>query len=140
MAAEFYRPPEPAPEGEPAAPATHSGPGPAPTPPREILGRGVWNGRAVEIASEDPDVEAALLRVFRPTSLTVEDPATRARGTKGASVIQPGSLEWFRWAAITRAPAESLAVRFVANPGPGGWDPAANYRPFREQIRRLQAS
>jgi hypothetical protein len=137
--AEFYRPAPPseevaAPPGPPPAPGT----APRPKPPPEILGRARWEGNRVVVEATG-DVEAALLRVFRLTAVSAEDPAQRSKGSSGPSVIQPGSLEWFRWAAQARAADEGLEVRLVASGDPGGWDPAANYRPFREQVRRLQS-
>jgi hypothetical protein len=55
-------------------------------------------------------------------------------------VLQPGSLEWFRATAFTRVPAETgLGARAVADTIDGGYDPAANYRPFDEQIERIDA-
>jgi len=138
MLAEFYRrPAQEAADAAAAAPA-HGGE-PVKPPPPEILGRARWDGRRAVIEAADPEVEAALRRVFRPTSVVADDPATRPNGSRGPSVVQPGSLEWFRWAALNRGPAEDLGVRLVAATGPGGWDPAATYRPFRDQVRLLQS-
>jgi hypothetical protein len=54
--------------------------------------------------------------------------------------LQPGDLEWFRAVAQSRATDESgLAARFVPGTIVGGFDPAANYRRFEEQIERLDA-
>jgi hypothetical protein len=140
--AEFYRPPEPASEPEPAgtppAPSAPGG-GPRPKPAPEILGRAAWDGRRVDIRAEDAEVEAALLRIFRHAPVVADDSASRSRGASGPSVIEPGSLEWFRFAAQNRSGPEGLAVRLVSSPGPGGWDPAANYRTFRDQVARLQS-
>ena len=59
-------------------------------------------------------------------------------GARGESVIQPGSIEWFRAAAFDRAEREGFAVRVVPEvTGQGGWDPAAAYRTFREDMTRL---
>ena len=53
-------------------------------------------------------------------------------------MIQPGTPEWFRAAAYTRAAAEGLRARVVPEViGQGGWDPAAAYRTFREDVARL---
>jgi hypothetical protein len=135
--AEFYRPPA---EGEAAAPPppAHGGE-PVKPPPPKILGGARWDGQHVQIEAEDPEIEAALRRIFRPSSVIAEDPSTGQKGARGPSTVQPGSLEWFRWAAQNRAKEEGLAVRLVAATGPGGWDPAASYRPFREQVRLLQS-
>jgi hypothetical protein len=54
-------------------------------------------------------------------------------------MLEPGSLEWFRAALPARAGGLGLAVRFVADEIDNGWDPAANYRTFREQAGRLAA-
>ena len=134
MIAEFYRPTESPGDAAPPAP----GAAPKPKPPPEIVGRATWDGRRAVIEAGSNDVEAALRRVFRPTAVQAEDPSIRQRGASGPSTIAPGTLEWFRWAALNRAGAEGLAVRLVAAGGPGGWDPAANYRTFREQVARLQ--
>ena len=57
-------------------------------------------------------------------------------------MLQPGDLEWFRAAAARCAcPTETgprAPVRRGAVVG-GGYDPAANYRPFEEQVERLDA-
>jgi hypothetical protein len=93
----------------------------------------------LSVQADDPEVEAAVLRIFRPTPVLARHAADRTKGASGPSVIQPGSLEWFRAAALNRAPAEGLAVRFAVPGITGGWDPAATYRPFGEQVRRLDA-
>jgi hypothetical protein len=50
-------------------------------------------------------------------------------------------LEWFRAAALTRAAAEDLSRRIVPDLEPGeGWDPAGDYRTFRNEIRRIDAA
>ena len=55
-------------------------------------------------------------------------------------MIQPGSLEWFRAVANGRATTESgLSARFVPGVEAGGFDPAAGYRRFDEQLERLDA-
>jgi hypothetical protein len=97
-----------------------------------------WDGREVAVTADDAAVQDTLVRAFRRTPIAVDEPALRRRGTSGPVVIQPGSLEWFRAVVETRATAESgLGVRFVANRIVSGWDPAANYRRFGEQIERL---
>jgi hypothetical protein len=53
-------------------------------------------------------------------------------------MLQPGGLEWFRAVAQFRVPAETgLVARTVPGVARGGYDPAANYRRFSEQIERL---
>jgi hypothetical protein len=54
--------------------------------------------------------------------------------------IQPGSLLWFRAAAFVRAPEFDLVARVIPGVREGGWDPAAQYEPFRRVIERLERS
>ncbi len=67
----------------------------------------------------------------------MDDPSLRSPGTRGPSLLEPGSYAWFRAALRSRAEALDLNVRFVADRIVGGWDPAAAYRGFEEQIERL---
>jgi len=54
-------------------------------------------------------------------------------------MLQPGSLAWFRSVAQFRVLVETgLAARSVPGVTVGGYDPAANYRRFSEQIERLE--
>ena len=69
-----------------------------------------------------------------------DDASLRSQGTHGPTLLQPGSLEWFRAALLSRAPALGLSVRFVPGIVEGGWDPAAQYRTFEEQVDRLDAA
>jgi len=78
--------------------------------------------------------------VLRATPVVVDDPSLRRPGTSGASMLEPGSAEWFRAALIQRCEPLGLQVRFVAEEIVGGWDPAAAYRTFGEQIERLTSS
>jgi hypothetical protein len=72
--------------------------------------------------------------------VAVDDASRRRLGTSGDVVMQPGSLEWFRAVANTRARLVSgLGARFVPGLAAGGYDPAAGYRPFDEQLERLDA-
>lgn len=88
--------------------------------------------------ADDPELKASIERAFRPIPVVVNDPSLRYPGTSGASVLQPGSLEWFRAVAQVRVPAETgLVARSVPGVTVGGYDPAANYRRFPEQIERL---
>ena len=97
-----------------------------------------WDGREVTVSSVHAEIRDTLKHAFRKTPIAIDEPALRRRGTSGPVVIQPGSLEWFRAVVETRAATESgLAPRFVANRVVSGWDPAANYRRFGEQIERL---
>lgn len=100
-----------------------------------------WDGRDVTITCADDALRAALARAFRKTPVLVADDASYRRlGTRGEVVIQPGDLEWFRAAAGVRVPAETgLAARFVPGVTQGGFDPAAGYRRFQDQLERLDA-
>ncbi|MEX2202886.1 MAG: hypothetical protein WD965_02240 [Actinomycetota bacterium] len=98
-----------------------------------------WAGTGASMEVIEPAVEG-LDRILRPTPVVVSDPALLPRGARGEAVLQPGSLEWFRQALLTRAPSLGLAVRFVVDDLRNGWDPAANYRSFDEQVRRLAAT
>ena len=91
--------------------------------PDQVIGAAVWDGRRVQLDSEDQEVRAALGRIFRASSVAVDDPSLRPAGTTGETVVAPGDVEWFRVAARVRGPREGLSVRFVSD-RPGGWDPA----------------
>ena len=94
--------------------------------------------RSRSIDTQDDILRATLQKVFRRTPVVVDDASYRRMGTAGAVLIQPGDLEWFRAVAQTRVPAEAgLAARFVPGVTEGGFDPAAGYRTFEEQIERL---
>ena len=104
----------------------------------DVVATVAWDGRGVVIDSKDPDAHGAVERIFRPTPVVVEDASFRSLGARGESVLQPGSLEWFRAAAFSRAEREGFAVRIVPEvAAQGGWDPAAAYRTFREDMDRL---
>ncbi len=99
-----------------------------------------WDGREVTVTSDDPSVRDALAGAFRRSPVVVDDPSLRRLGTHGPSTLQPGDLEWFRAVARYRATDETgLVARFVPGRIVGGFDPAANYRRFEEQIERLDA-
>jgi hypothetical protein len=108
-----------------------------PDAPEEVVGTATWDGRRLEVRAEEPQARSAIERVFRPTPVVVDDPALRRAGTRGEVVLQPGSVEWFEGAAFARAREAGLVARVVRTAVEGGWDPAANYRRFREQVRRL---
>lgn len=96
-------------------------------------------GRPV-VEADDPAIGAAIQRAFRPTPLVVDDPSLRSAGSRGEQMLQPGDLEWFRAVAQFRVPAETgLVARTVPGVTRGGYDPAANYRRFSEQIERLES-
>jgi len=99
-----------------------------------------WDGREVTVASEDASVRESLAGAFRRSPVVVDDPSLRRLGAHGPSTLQPGDLEWFRAVARYRATDETgLTARFVPGRIVGGFDPAANYRRFEEQIERLDA-
>ncbi len=98
-----------------------------------------WDGRRPVFEEETPDTfRRALEHIFRPAPVVTDDAAYRQLGAKGDAVIQPGTLEWFREAALSRAGDEGLGVRIVPEiKGEGGWDPASAYRTFRATVRRI---
>jgi hypothetical protein len=103
-----------------------------------VVGEAVWDGRAVRIETEDDSVRTSLARIFRLTPVVVADTSLRPLYAGGEVVVNPGSLEWFREAALTRADREGLRVRLVPEAqGRGGWDPASAYRTFRQAATRL---
>lgn len=97
--------------------------------PQTVVGAAIWDGTRVRIESDDEEIRAILSRVFRPSPVAVEDPSTRPRGSRGATVVEPGDRRWFLAAAGVRGQAGGLGVRFVTE-RPGGWDPAGAYRPM----------
>ena len=106
--------------------------------PDTVIATVSWtDGRAL-IDTQDDAVRATLDRIFRRTPVVIDDPSYRRMGTTGAVLIQPGDLEWFRAVTQARIPADSdLVARFVPGVTEGGFDPAAGYRTFEEQIERL---
>jgi hypothetical protein len=99
-----------------------------------------WHDGAVTISSEDEQLRTKLAHAFRRTPVVIDDPSYRRLGTSGPVVLQPGDLAWFRSVAQGRAEAETgLEARFVPGASVGGFDPAAGYRPFQEQVERLDA-
>ena len=104
------------------------------------VGTAVWTGEGADLQAADDDTRAALGRIFRPTPVATADGSYRRLGTHGDSVLQPGTLEWFRAAAFTRAPREGLVARMVPAVRDGaGWDPAAQYRTFEDAVERLES-
>src|SRR4030095_4725565 len=94
-----------------------------------------WDGLEVVVEAEDGERREVLIRAFRRTPVVTNDPAYRRMGTSGEVMGQPGALQWCRAVAHTRVPAETgLVPRFVPGVPIGGFDPAAGYRSFREQI------
>ncbi|MEX2274791.1 MAG: hypothetical protein WEA10_04395 [Actinomycetota bacterium] len=126
MRIEFARRSDPADGDAPAQPPT--------------LGTAVWTDHGVELEGNDDDARGALERIFRPTPVATDDGSYRRFGTHGDAVLQPGTFEWFRAAAFTRAPTENLAARMVPAVKDGaGWDPAAQYRTFEDVVERLES-
>jgi hypothetical protein len=109
-----------------------------PNDPETVVGVATWDGRTAHASSDDDAARDGIRRVFRLTPVVLDDPALRPLGARGESVIQPGSLEWFRTAAAARASEVGLAARIVPEvQGQGGWDPASAYRTFRQTVAHL---
>jgi len=105
---------------------------------KTTLASAEWDGREVIVTAEDDGRREALVRAFRRTPVVTDDASFRRLGTSGDVVIQPGDLEWFRVVAQVRVPNETgLVARFVPGAPAGGFDPAAGYRRFRDQVERL---
>jgi hypothetical protein len=107
-----------------------------PDAPDAVVAVATWDGRQARLDVKEVSVPG-LDRILRPTPVAIDDPALRHPGTSGPVVLQPGDLEWFRAALLTRAPQLGLAVRFVSGAVVGGFDPASQYRSFEEQVERL---
>jgi hypothetical protein len=107
--------------------------------PNAVVALANWSNDRGSLEVLDPSVDG-LDGLLRATAVVVDDPSLRGPGTSGESLLEPGSLEWFRAALMTRAEALGLRVRFVTTEIVGGWDPAATYRTFGEQIERLSSS
>jgi hypothetical protein len=110
-----------------------------PDAPDDVLVTAGWRDGEIVVTSEDETRRARVEKAYRRTPVVIDDGAYRRQGTRGEVVIQPGSLEWFRAVTQSRAQSETgLAARFVPDVRRGaGYDPAAGYRPFEEQIERL---
>jgi hypothetical protein len=109
-----------------------------PDAPDTVVATATWHGSSVSVESEDQALRDRLVHALRPTPAVVDDASYRRQGTRGETVVQPGSLEWFRAVVQTRATVESgLAARFVPGIEEGGYDPASQYRTFEESIERL---
>jgi hypothetical protein len=113
---------------------------PSPPPPEPATASVEWRGGRLVVEADDEQLADRLRRAFRPTPVVIDDASLRPAGARGVSVLQPGDLEWVRAVALVRVPAElGLVPRFVTGAQIGGYDPAANYRRFREQVERLDA-
>jgi len=107
--------------------------------PNAVVAAATWSNGRASLEVLDPSV-GGLDGLLRSTPVVVDDRSLRGPGTSGESLLEPGSLEWFRAALTTRAAPLGLRVRFVTTEIVGGWDPAATYRTFQEQIERLSSS
>jgi hypothetical protein len=106
-----------------------------PDAPDAVVAVATWNGGRPELDVLIPT--EGIESLIRLAPVVTEDPSRRRVGTHGAVVLQPADLEWFIAALETRAPPVGLRARFVPGPTEGGWDPAAQYRTFEEQVERL---
>jgi hypothetical protein len=104
--------------------------------PEDIVAVATWRDGSGRIEATAGAIEG-LDSVLRPTPVVVDDAALRPLGTHGDVALSPGSPAWFRAALITRTASLGLSVRFVAEDVRNGWDPAANYRTFEQQVGRL---
>ena len=106
-----------------------------PDDPDLVVAVATWkDGRpSLEVLQDVP----GLHRILRPTPVVTDDPSLLPAGAGGEVVLDAGSASWFRAALLARVPALGLAVRVVAERIAGGWDPAAAYAPFEEQVARL---
>ena len=110
-----------------------------PDSPDNTVGIARWDGAGVRIETADDAAGAVLSRIFRPTAISIDDPALRTAGATGPVVLPPGSLPWFQAAARTRSQAEGLSVRLVPEGRMTmGWDPAGAYRTFGEVIEQKE--
>ena len=97
--------------------------------PDRVVAAAEWDGRRAVLKADDDELRGVLERIFRASSVALDDPALRSAGTSGATVFEPGDEEWFRVAALTRGREAGLEVRFV-DASPGGWDPALDPQTF----------
>lgn len=110
-----------------------------PEDPETVLAIATWVDGAPNLETTNTSI-GGIDALLRAMPVVVDDPSLRPLGSSGDVVLQPGSLEWFRAALSSRAPALGLSVRFVTEEIREGWDPAANYRTFAEQAKRLATS
>jgi hypothetical protein len=109
-----------------------------PDDPETVLGVARWDSGTVRVEAAENGVREGIGRVFRPSPVVVDEPALRPLSSHGEALVHPGSLEWFRVAALTRAAEEGLRARIVPEvQGQGGWDPASAYRTFRQTVAHL---
>lgn len=109
-----------------------------PDQPDVVVATVSWIDGQPVVDTDDDVLRPTLQEVFRRTPVVIDDPSYRRMGTAGEVLIQPGDLEWFRAVVQARVPADTgLTGRFVPGVTEGGFDPAAGYRTFEEQIERL---
>jgi len=109
-----------------------------PDEPDVVVATIAWTDGRPVVDTQDGSLRTALEKVFRRTPVVIDDASYRRQGTAGEVLIQPGDLEWFRAVVQARIPAEAgLIGRFVPGISQGGFDPAAGYRTFEDQIERL---
>lgn len=97
--------------------------------PDQVEGTAEWDGSTVRIEAEEETVRAAIANLFRLTPVVIHG--------KRESLVQPGTLDWFRAAATERSEEAGLRVRLVAEPR-GGWDPAGAYRSLGAWAERTE--
>ena len=97
--------------------------------PDRVVAAAEWDGRRAVVQADDDELRGLLDRIFRASSVALDDPSLRSAGTSGATVFEPGDVEWFRVAAMARGGEAGLEVRFV-EASPGGWDPALDPQTF----------
>ena len=107
--------------------------------PEKPVAVAIWSHGRATLEVVDPSVPG-LDALLRPTPVVVDDPSLRRPGTRGESLLEPGSFGWFRAALVQRAEGLGLRVRFVAPEIVGGWDPAASHRSFDEEVERQASS
>lgn len=107
--------------------------------PDAVVAVAAWDRGRVDLEVLEPSIEG-LSDLLRPMPIVVDDPSLRGPGTRGEALLEPGSFGWFRDAVVARAEALGLRVRFVTREIVGGWDPAAAYRSFEEQVERSVSS
>ena len=111
-----------------------------PDDPETVVATALWVDGRVKIETDDEALAAQLADAYRPTPVVTDDASYRRLGTHGESVLQPGSLEWFRAASQVRAPlVTGLMSRLVPGISEGGFDPAAGYRRFESTLERLES-
>jgi hypothetical protein len=107
-----------------------------PGSPDRVVARATWSEDGASLEIVDPSI-GGLDGLLRKTPVVVPGGFPKQIGRRGDTIEQPGSPEWFRTALLTRAGSMELGVRFVEDDLTNGWDPAANYRTFEQQERRL---